>query len=373
MRRLRLLIRRHPMPSDGLVAVLVLLVDLLAAPWQPVPAWLWTVTGLLLAAPLAVRRRWPLCAGALVLCGAALWISTHEPPTAFHFALVSTLIMVYTLLLHRGRWHAVGYGLALLAGLVLWSAWRVGPPGLLGALWLAVPWAAGEAVQTARAQRADAARRAAMDERIAIAREMHDVVAHAISVMVVHADGAAAQLQHDQKRAEQALLAISSTGRTTLTELRRVLGILRPTTDDGDGLSAGARAPQPGAEELAELTERMTAAGLATRLRLVGNLAHLSPTVSLGVYRITQEALTNALRHAGTGASATVEVTAAEGRVELTIRDNGNGALPSATTGIPGGNGLVGMQERAQACGGSLVAGPDSDAGGWLVRALLPA
>lgn len=360
--------RQHPVLTDGAFAAVVLLVDASAAPFQAVPTWLWVFTAVLLALPLAARRRWPRTSAAIVLVGGAVWLATHEEPTAFHFALVSTLVLLYTLLVHRGRREALAFALLLLVGIAMWSAWRVGPAGMLGLLWLAIPWALGSAVLSARTQGAEAARRAAAEERVAIAREMHDTIAHALTVMVVLADGAAAQVRGDPRRAEQALRTVAETGRAGLGELRRVLDVLRDEVPDASRTQA-AQPVQHSGTDLVELVQRMTSAGLPTRLTLAGSMAGLPATVSSGLYRIAQESLTNALRHGGAGSRATVEIVTRDGEVELSVRDDGAGA------GRPvgrGGSGLTGMRERANACGGTLTAGPDPEHGGWTVRAVLP-
>jgi signal transduction histidine kinase len=182
--------------------------------------------------------------------------------------------------------------------------------------------------------------------------------------MVVQADGAAYAVHSNPELTERAVKTISSTGREALTELRRLLGVLR-SEDNAD-----ERTPQPSASSLGELAERVRLVGLPVRLRLKGDLDDLPAGIGLGIYRIVQEALTNTLKHAGAGASALVKVTRVGENVELDISDDGFGT-PHQLVGISGGNGLIGMRERANVFGGSLDAGPQPG-GGWHVHAVLP-
>jgi signal transduction histidine kinase len=259
---------------------------------------------------------------------------------------------------------------------------------------LALCWTLGEFVGARRAydeevearlhlletERDQATRIAVAEERGRIARELHDVVAHSVSVMVVQADGASLALPTSPELAGRALQTISETGRGALGELRRLLDVLR--NDDGDG---EPRIPQPDAGALAELTERMRAAGVPVELEVDDDLADLPAGVSLGLYRIVQESLTNTLKHAGTGARAEVRVRRDGETVEVLVRDDGAGRArqlqeASAHAGpskkaprlaVVGGNGLIGMRERANVYGGTLEVGP-APAGGWQVRAVLP-
>jgi signal transduction histidine kinase len=206
-----------------------------------------------------------------------------------------------------------------------------------------------------------ATREAVAAERAAIARELHDVVAHHMSVMVVQAGAARAVGESDSAAASDALRQIESSGRTGLAEMRRLLGILK-AEDDGDG-----RTPQPGLADLGELLDAMRATGLAVEAVVEGSPRPLPPSVDLSAYRIVQEALTNALRHAG-GASARVLVRYEPDALELEITDDGVGPPDDPPTQ---GHGLIGMRERAQLFGGEFEAGP-RPGGGFLVRVLLP-
>jgi signal transduction histidine kinase len=205
-----------------------------------------------------------------------------------------------------------------------------------------------------------ATREAVAAERAAIARELHDVVAHHMSVMVVQAGAARAVGESDPAAASEALREIEASGRTGLAEMRRLLGILKAEGDDG-------RTPQPGLADLGELLDSMAATGLAVEVVVEGSPRPLPPGVDLSAYRIVQEALTNALRHAG-GASAHMVVRYEPGALELEIADDGPGRPDGPPTG---GHGLIGMRERAQLFGGEFDAGL-RPGGGFLVRARLP-
>jgi len=241
------------------------------------------------------------------------------------------------------------------------------------------------------------ARMAAAAERARIARELHDVVAHNVSVMVVQADGAAYALGSDPGRARQALAAISATGRQALSEMRALLGVLRES-DDTDAeaeLSAGGAkpatpdvldvpdlpdaagswsstpgslTPMPDLDQLDDLLEQTRAAGLRVACTIEGDAQRLPAGTGLAVYRIIQESLTNTRKHAGPGARASVLLRYTRDGVEVAISDDGIG---SAAPCDGAGHGLTGMRERAAMYGGSVQAGPASG-GGFAVTARLP-
>jgi signal transduction histidine kinase len=220
-----------------------------------------------------------------------------------------------------------------------------------------------EAAVQADERRAGEAQRAVAEERRRIAREMHDVVAHSMSVMVVQAGGARRILRQEPARAEEAGARIEQTGREALAEMRQLLGFLRP---DGE---RPARAPQPGLGELAALVERARGAGLPVAVRVEGEPRPLAPGLDLAAYRIVQEGLTNALKHAG-AAPTEVAVRWAPGALELEVADRGaGGSGPALVNGS--GHGLVGMGERVRLYGGELKTGR-RPGGGFAVRARLP-
>jgi signal transduction histidine kinase len=200
------------------------------------------------------------------------------------------------------------------------------------------------------------ARLAVADERARVAREMHDIVGHHVSVIVGLADGGATLAVARNEQTAEPLRLIGETGRQALAELRRVLGVLREEDTDPQ------LSPQPGIDDLDRLLPTVRAAGLPVTYSTSGELHTLGRGVQLAVYRVVQEALTNTLKHAGRGAAAEVTVAASEGEVRVRVRDNGT-ATPAAPN-----HGLVGMRERAAMYGGAVTAGPDG--GGWLVDAV---
>jgi len=202
---------------------------------------------------------------------------------------------------------------------------------------------------------------AAADERARIARELHDVVAHSLSVMVVQAGSARLRLRADPAHAEGSLRSVEQTGRQALEEMRRMLGVLR-TDDQAPGL-----APQPSLRGLPQLVDQMREAGLEIQLAVTGAQVPLPPGLDLSAYRIVQEALTNALKHAGR-TSATVRVAYQPDRLLLDV-SNQPGATPRGR--MNRGHGIVGMRERAALFGGTMKAEPQAD-GGYRVQAALP-
>ncbi len=243
----------------------------------------------------------------------------------------------------------------------------------------AAAWLLGENVRTQRAyaaemaaraedaerRRDDEARRAVAEERLRLARELHDVTAHHVSVMAVQAEAGQALLPADPERAAETLARIAGSAREALGDLRRLLGVLRDDGDEGDG----GRSPQPGLAGLPGLVEEMRAAGVPVAVRIEGDPVAVASAVDVSAYRIVQEALTNVLRHAP-GARADVVVRFGADAVEIEVGNERrpNGHAPR--THGPG-HGLVGMRERAALLGGRLDAGP-ADGDRFVVRARLP-
>jgi signal transduction histidine kinase len=206
---------------------------------------------------------------------------------------------------------------------------------------------------------------AALDaERNRIARELHDIVAHCVSVMVVQAGASEALLDHAPDRAREPLRAVQETGRQAVAELGRMLGLLRGSPQRGGAL---ALAPQPGTSQLPELVERMCGLGLGVQFVVSGDVRPLAPGVDVTAYRIVQEALTNTLKHAGPDAKAHVELRYLARTLEVEVTDDGR--APAAPTGT--GNGLIGMTERAAIYGGVLDARARPE-GGFRVSVSLP-
>jgi signal transduction histidine kinase len=219
-----------------------------------------------------------------------------------------------------------------------------------------------EAAVRADEQREAEAARAVADERRRIAREMHDVVAHSVSMMVIQAGGARRILDRDPARAAEAATLIESAGREALAEMRHLLGLLH--TDD----DAAEYAPQPTLARLDVLVERARAAGLPVQLEVVGERPELTAGLDLAAYRVLQEALTNVIKHGGC-APTEVRVHYRADAVEVLVSDQGDGAVDARMTGS--GHGLVGMRERVRMYGGELHAGPRSG-GGFEVAVRLP-
>jgi signal transduction histidine kinase len=341
--------------------------------------WVATVVGM---AALPLRRRFPLvvlaATGGMALvhftCG-------HINATPMDLA---TAVALYTLAeTAPRRWLSytalgVSVGGALLPRLLhlpaiylgAWRGWSVVPPVVMAVAWLLGDRARTRRLYleqvTARArdlerERDQQAELAAAAERARIARDLHDAVAHGLSIVVIQAQAAASSMEKRPSIAQAALASIVATGRDSLAEMRRLLGLNRP---DGPEL-----APLPGLRDLPALADRVGAAGLPVSLEVVGDTETPPAPIGLCAYRIVQEALTNALKHAGPGATADVMLHCGADRMEVTVRDTGRGA-----GGAPGerpGNGLRGMRERVGMLGGTLLAG-DAPGGGFRVRAELP-
>jgi signal transduction histidine kinase len=222
-------------------------------------------------------------------------------------------------------------------------------------------WALGEAARNRRVVIHEEARRAVADEQARIARELHDVVAHSVSVIVVQAAAADDVFEQHPDKARAALRSIEQTGRDALRELRRVLSGVRPVDE------AGPHEPAPGLDRVEELAEPLRASGLDVVMRREGNAVEIPAGVDLSAYRIVQEALTNTLRHSR-ATRVDVRLRLGADALEVDVRDNGR---PVADGSAGGGRGLVGMRERAGLLGGTFEAGP-MEGGGYRVHALLP-
>src|SRR5207302_9431811 len=219
---------------------------------------------------------------------------------------------------------------------------------------------ARERASQAEREREVRARLAVSDERARIARELHDVVGHSVSVMTVQASAARRLLRPHQEKERQALLVVEQTGREALAEMRRMVGVLRHPEE------APALAPQPSLEQIEKLVQHTREAGLPVELRIEGEPVQLAAGIDLTAYRLVQEGLTNAIKHAR-AQRAKVLVRYEAGHVELTVSDDGRGG----GDGDGGGHGLVGMRERVTVYGGNLEAGPSPE-GGFRLRARLP-
>jgi len=225
-----------------------------------------------------------------------------------------------------------------------------------------------ERAQWAAAQRDQEARRATLAERLRIARELHDIVAHHVSVIVIQAQGAQRVAGREPDRARQAMADVEQTARTALEEMRRMLGLLGAPDDADD---AGSLDVAHGVADIPALAERMTGAGVAVTVRATGVPFAVPEDVGLTVYRIAQEALTNVLKHAGP-ARAEVHLHYGE-QLEITVTDDGRGAAAGLTGAAPpgAGRGITGMRERVAVLGGTFTAGPQPG-GGFRVHAVIP-
>lgn len=350
---------------DALVLVLVVgvLFEVLTTN-QDVPLELSVPVGLAMTVPLLWGQRRPLPVVALVL---GAWFAQglagdweQEPQSA----LLPVCVAFWCIGAHvagRAMWWV--FGVAFVA-LVLH---RPDDAIVLGPLMAGV-FAAGRLMQSReqlaaalQLERAQAERYAVAEERARIARELHDVVGHAIAVMTVQAGAERLALGAARPETSRVLSQIESTGRQTLQEMRRLLGVLR-TPDDSVDLT-----PQPGLGQLDTLVDRIGHTGLAVGLEVTGEPGQVSPGVDITAYRIVQEALTNVLKHADSR-RASVRVAHGDGVIEIEVTDDG-GARSPAPTGQ--GHGLTGMRERVALYGGSLEAGPAA-AGGWRLLVRLP-
>jgi len=327
--------------------------------------------------PLLLRRRWPLPTLAVVAALATL-TSTHvaEPWVQVGAVLVAS----FSAGSESGDRTRAALVVLLVASLMaigfLAQDVDLARSVLLPFVVVVPSWLLGDIVRTRRLDDlalADDAARAAREqeqrvlaavteERRRMARELHDVVAHGVSVMLIQAGAARQVVRTSPDRAEEALLTVEATGREAMSELRRLLGVLN---DDGEATSV---APQPGLGQLGALVDRVREAGLPAELTIDGTPRSLPASLDTTIYRIVQEALTNALRYARRAATL-VRVTFDETQVRVEILDDGPSATGDVSEGS--GRGLVGMRQRAEQAGGRLEAGPRLG-GGYAVRAWLP-
>jgi signal transduction histidine kinase len=347
------------------------------------PRWLTVPLPLLIALPLLWRRTRPLLVTTLVIGGVvAQAIASGHTPEGLQLILIWVLVP-YAVAAYTDRRGAV-IGLAIvLAGFAVYAVENDDiTSGRAGDLWsgaffliLALgAWLAGLVMRgrhetaglTAQAAEFEReARIATAEERSRVARELHDIVSHNLSVVVVQAAGARAQADgHDGD--SSALEKIERSGREALVEMRRLLGVLR----EDNGAEAGL-APQPGLGQLEALAAGVRGAGVAVDLQVDSDCGELPPAVDLSAYRIVQEALTNTIKHGGRDASARVVIHREPGSLRVEVSDDGGRRPPAGVVTPAGGHGLVGMRERVALFGGDLHAGPQPG-GGFLVSARLP-
>ena len=357
--------------------------------WDSVASWLPHIVIVPLALGqgvlLLVRRRVPMAVLAATALLGAFMLAAGYPALAANFA---TWCAAYALAMHGRRtggaeltWMLRGAAAVLLAAAAV--AVGASAPGArdpsgpwgsftLGAL-VAASWVLGYALRTRReyvaelkdraarleAAEGERAARAVVDERLRIARELHDVIGHSISLIVIQSEAAARSARSNPEAVPAFLSRISAASRQALAEMRGVLAVLRPDAE-------AELTPQPGLEQVGELLESLRAGGLETRIE--AEPMHLPPGIALAVYRIVQESLTNVLKHAGAGAKAGVTIIRSGGTVRVSVHDDGIG--PSGR--VPGtAHGIVGMRERAAAYGGTLRTGA-RPGGGFEVEASIP-
>lgn len=387
-------LRERPLLADGLLAALVTLVAIVGLLTveanidtesnRDTEALTYVLT-LVATSMVVLRRRTPIL---------GLWVVTAA--TVPYWVLdyvdtgmgVSVLVLLYSVAANVERPRSLKHGAVV--GVLLTLVMVIGVVSdeenlpviaVIGNVVVFVTaWTIGDSLRSRRAYLAEvearvvraehdreaATERAVQEERVRIARELHDVVAHSVSVMVVQSAAARRVFPRDPAQAEEALGVIERTGRDALDELRRLLGVLRSDTDDG----ASVR-PQPGADDVADLVRQWRDAGMDIELQVdvTPDAPSLAPGVGLTVYRIVQEALTNVMKHAGP-ARVEVHLRGRADKVTVQVSDDGRG--PRAGQPLPSAaQGLVGMRERVELFGGSLSTGP-RPGGGYLVRAELP-
>jgi signal transduction histidine kinase len=333
--------------------------------------------GVLQATPLIFAARWPLAAWRVAALGLLLTVFVRHGDGFMPWPVTAILALVVILFftgVGSDRETTVGVGVVTVAG-VLVPAVLFGMPGWFGMILAGIAAVAltfGDAVggrhsaveelrRREEQHRADLARQAVLEERARIARELHDVVAHHMSVIAMQAEAAPYKIPDLPDAARQTFGVVRDAAREALTETRRVVGLLRA---DGEGAE---RAPQPGLERLDELVAAARRSGLAVATVVVGMPRPLNAGVDLSAYRIVQESLSNASRYAP-GARVHVEVKYGADSLSVSVTDDGARSTPEESHG--GGHGLVGMRERVTMLGGRIDAGPSGD--GWSVAAELP-
>lgn len=358
------------------VAPLAALCALLALPYGAInPAGVAGYLGLsaVLLAPLVWRSR-PVASFAIVsLVSFVQWLAGLQPVPAnlavlvalwavayrcsFRWALAAGLVAELGIFLALVNWYTPTFGMFFSGSIFVVTIWLTGLYANTRRRYLE---GLEERAERAERERDQQARMAAAAERARIARELHDVVAHNVSVIVVQADGAGYALDSDLEEARLAVRNISKTGRAALAEMRRLVGVLRENEAAGTDYT-----PQPG---LGQLEELVRDSAVPARLRVGGVPVELPEGQQLAIYRIVQEALTNALKHGGPGVRASVEIDYNSSDLVVRVSDDGRGA---AAPSSPGGHGLIGMRERVGLYGGAVSAAP-RQGGGYEVLARLP-
>ena len=351
---------------DSAVAAVVLVLGQLEV-WRGVgvterqgPAWAQATLYAVTAIALVVRRFRPLLSLGVIVAASVVEYAAVGAPEGLG-VMLPALVAAYSVARWEERPRSY-WGLALVG--VLWAAWsgldphdRTAEDHVLSLIWLApwvIAWLVGALVRATalaadqrRNLREQRATQAVAEERVRIARELHDVIGHSVSVMTVQASAVRRRLTPDQTEERQALESVESVGREALAEMRRMVGALRERGERAE------QEPAPGLDQLGGLVEQFRAAGLAVELEVSGSPRSLAPGLDLTAYRLIQEGLTNVLRHAVRPTHAEVTVTYRDGELDLAVRDDGQPQDPGEA-----GHGLLGMKERVSVYGGELVARP---------------
>ncbi|MGW4309024.1 sensor histidine kinase [Streptomyces californicus] len=395
MQRLYDFIRRHPTGVDVFWAVFLLGLSGMASisgMYDSTRERIIAIpVALALSTVVALRRRVPEKMLLLAILVGLVQLVAGVRPGIGNFAM---LVITYTVATIGERWASrLALVCSLSAAALSQLRWEAEPGGswaqtVFVTIIMTVPfvlaWVLGDSLRTRRAyfdqleeraarlerEREAQSKVAVAAERARIARELHDVVAHNVSVMVVQADGAAYVMDTAPDQAKQALETISSTGRQALAEMRRLLGVLRT----GDAPESGEYVPQPDVEQIEDLVEQVRQTGLEVDFKVEGTPRPLPSGVELTAYRVVQEALTNTRKHGGPDAGASVRLVYFDDGLGLLIEDDGRGAAHELYEdgGADGaGHGMIGMRERVGMVGGTLDAGP-RPGGGFRISALLP-
>jgi signal transduction histidine kinase len=340
--------------------------------------WTWLLFAVPLIVPLVWRRKAPTVVFTIISAVALVQWASHQLSTAD----LALLVAFYTVAAYEPSRRILAAAAVLEFGAILAAA-RFAPPGTEIWVWILISGmvtAAGVIGYNIRTRRAylaaleeraaraehdrdQQAQIAAAAERARIAREMHDVVAHNIAVMIALADGAAYTTGSDPDQSAAIMGQVSGTGRAALAEMRRLLGVMRDTGQGAD------HAPQPTIADLDELLTAVRSAGLTARLTFTGQPFPLPPSAHLAIYRIVQEAVTNTLKHAR-ATTTQVSLCYRADAVDLDVVDNGHGEDNGLADSVAGGHGITGMRERAAVFGGDIQAGP-RPGGGWRVHTTL--
>jgi signal transduction histidine kinase len=376
--RLMLWSRRHGLIVDGLLALVLFTGGGVGADHRQLVPRLGFAA--VMCGALVVRRRYPVPVFVVVAVTAGAQYVAGTRVQAFDLAI---LVALYTVAARCSRRDTILAAIVVEVGIIMAAFPWSGRPalGLVGPTVVAAAGAAlGANLRVRRAylaelearaerlerERDQQAQLAASAERARIARELHDIVAHHVSVMVAQADGASFAIDRDAARARRAMEVVAQTGREALAEMRRLLGVLRPAPGEDEV------APQPGVDQLEELVEKVRHAGLPVELRVNGTPPPMPAGLELAAYRVVQEALTNTMKHGGPNTNARVEVAYRTDGIEIRVADAGPPPVAPAPNRSAGpGQGIVGMRERAAVYGGEIRVGSRPE-GGYEVLASFP-